>query len=277
MVKREPETQAELTSALGHFAALGVDLIVIDGGDGTVRDVLTAAAGIYRGRLPQIALLPSGKTNALALDLGIPAGWSLHDAVDAYRAGKTVARSPLTVSRLGSDDSERHGFLFGSGAFTRATALAQDVHRRGWFNGAAIMLAMAGAIGQTLFGSAQNRWRRGEQVRISHDGKDIHSVNLYLFLASTLERMPLGLKPFGPERAGMKLLAVKAPPRGIPRYLLPLLRGRQPKGMEEAGFVQRDAERVYLSMAGAFILDGERYPGGKIAVGRGIPIDFVVP
>jgi hypothetical protein len=112
---------------------------------------------------------------------------------------------------------------------------------------------------------------------MSRDGQDFRSFNLYLLLASTLERMPLGLKPFGPERDGLKLLAVKAPPTGIARYLLPLLRGRSPRGMEEAGFIRRDAERVYLSMTGAFILDGERYPGGKLSVARGQAIDFIIP
>lgn len=277
IVKREPASPEDLLAALGHFAGLGVDLIIVDGGDGTVREVLTAASKVYNGNMPQVALLPSGKTNALALDLGIPADWSLQDAVRAYRAGNTLARTPLTVSRLGVANDEKHGFILGAGAFTRATALAQHAHRKGWFNGGAIMMAMIGAIGQTIFGGAQNRWRRGERVMVSRDGDDIRSLNLYLLLASTLTRLPLGLKPFGPAREGLKLLAIEAPPRGIARYLLPLLRGKQSAAMERSGFIQRDAERLYLSMPGAYILDGERYPAGKLLIGRGDPINFVVP
>ncbi len=277
IVKREPETREDLALALGDFARMGVDLIVIDGGDGTVRDVLTAAARIYRGRLPRVALLPSGKTNALALDLGIPTSWTLQDVVRAYRAGTLSARSPITVARLGKADTEVHGFLFGSGAFARATALAQGVHRKGWFNGPAIALAMASAITQTILGGKDNRWRRGEQVRFSLDGKDFSSRDLFLLLGTTLERMPLGLKPMGPVRPGLKLLAVEAPPRRVLRNLVPLLTGKSTRRMADAGFVHHEVDRLYLSMRGAFILDGERYSGGKLVIAKGAPISFVTP
>lgn len=46
----------------------GVDLLVIQGGDGTIRSLLPA---VVRSRVP-VALIPSGTANVLARELGIP-------------------------------------------------------------------------------------------------------------------------------------------------------------------------------------------------------------
>ena len=51
----------------------------MDGGDGTLREVLTALPGAF-ATPPLLAVLPSGKTNILALDLGTPHGWTLEAA-----------------------------------------------------------------------------------------------------------------------------------------------------------------------------------------------------
>ena len=80
-----PCTRAELRDVLARFAAERVELLVIDGGDGTVRDVLTLASGAWDRWAPRLAALPSGKTNALAIDLGLSPDWSLDQALAAAR------------------------------------------------------------------------------------------------------------------------------------------------------------------------------------------------
>ena len=75
-----------------------IDYLVVDGGDGTVRDVLTCGAGIFGESWPTLIVLPNGKTNALAADLGLPTNWSLSDAMEAiqfhgvFRGGCLAAR-----------------------------------------------------------------------------------------------------------------------------------------------------------------------------------------
>ncbi|RZM32659.1 MAG: hypothetical protein EOP67_26515, partial [Sphingomonas sp.] len=95
-----PRTQAELAEVLTDFARHGIELLVIDGGDGTIRDVMTAAARVWTGAAPRVAIVPSGKTNALALDLGIPDDWTLDQALTAARFESDphpVACAPRTV------------------------------------------------------------------------------------------------------------------------------------------------------------------------------------
>ncbi|MGN6497543.1 MAG: diacylglycerol/lipid kinase family protein, partial [Tsuneonella sp.] len=75
-----PEERGDLPGVLARYAAAGIDLLVINGGDGTVRDVLTAAVPVFGESWPAIAVLPMGKTNALNVDLGAPRDWTLAGA-----------------------------------------------------------------------------------------------------------------------------------------------------------------------------------------------------
>jgi hypothetical protein len=277
-----PRTQDELAAVLADFARHGIELLVIDGGDGTIRDVLTAAARVWTGTRPRVAIVPSGKTNALALDLGIPADWTLDQALTAARRGAVKVRSPIEVVRK-DDGSVLRGFLFGAGAFVEATALAQRTHRAGAFNGVAVGLALCWAILQTLFGGANSAWRSGTRMAIrfaagSKAGLNANTDrNRYLMLASTLKRMPIGIRPFGTPRIGLKTLVVDAPPRWLAAATPLIVAGSPAAWLDRAGYHRIDSPALDLSMESGFILDGEVYPGGDLIVREAPPITFVIP
>lgn len=272
-----PDTQEDLRRALADFAARGVDALVIDGGDGTVRDVATAAAAIFPAGLPLLTLVPSGKTNALALDLGIPVDWPVEAALDALRAGRVKHRAPIEIVREGSAAPDLRGFIFGAGAFVRATNLAQRTHRLGAFNNVAVALSIAGGVAQTLLGGRRNPWRRGDHTHIAVAGEERVDHALYVLIASTLKRMPLGITPFGAPRAGLKLLAIDAPPKRLLRSLPTLLAGRNAAWLEAAGYHRIDAAEIALALSGDFVLDGETFPGGAMTMRQGAPIAFAAP
>ena len=269
-----PDSLDELRDALALFARNGVNALVIDGGDGTVRDVLTAAA--YRfDRMPRVAVLPSGKTNALADDLGVPRGWTEEQAVAALRSGRTIARSPIEIRRPDARTPELYGFLLGAGSFVPATALAQRTHRLGAFNGLAVGLSVASCAAQTVFGGTGNPWRQGTPMRIAlPDGRSLDGSK-YLLLASTLERLPLGIRAFGQPRAGLKLLAIDAPPPRLLGNLPALLGGSEMP--DAAAYRREDADSIELTVKGDVIVDGEPFAGGAMTLTRGTPIGFAVP
>ncbi len=271
-----PRTTEALVETLTGFARHGIELLVIDGGDGTVRDVLTAAGQLWGRNWPAIAVIPSGKTNALAIDLGLPGDWSLGEALAAMRGGRTVVRRPVEVARNDGNVPLR-GFLFGTGAFVKATALAQHTHRAGAFNGIAVGLALGWALMLTMFGRKGNDWRRGDRMDVRLPGGPVESDPLYLLLASTLVRLPVGLKPLGKTREGLKLLTVDAPPRMIPVTVPALLSGSQAAWLERAGFHHRDAASFEITPHEGFILDGEQFAGGVLSVRQGPVLSFVVP
>jgi Diacylglycerol kinase catalytic domain len=272
-----PQTLEELYAVLGTFVDQGVDSLVIDGGDGTVRDVLTTIARHFAEFRPRIAVVPSGKTNALALDLGISIDWSLEKAVAALIRGRIETRSPIEVWCDGDARPLVSGFIFGAGAFVRATEAAQKAHRIGAFNGLAVGLSIAAAVAQTVLGRPDNPWRRGEEMRIARDAQTVATGPQYLVLASTLRRMPLGIKPFGPERAGLKMLRIDAPASHILQATPMILAGRSRPWLEAAGYHRDDADVFDITLDGGFIIDGEAFPGGVLSLRQGAPISFALP
>lgn len=272
-----PDTREKMVEALATFARKEIDLLIIDGGDGTVRDVMSAAGPFFGSTMPAIAIVPSGKTNALANDLGIPLDWDIEQIKSSFQAGRVTERAPIEIAYEESDVPLR-GFLMGTGAFVRATVLAQHTHRMGAFNGIAVGLSVLGAVLQTCLASANNPWRAGETVSyLDRDGQACER-QLYMMLLSTLQRFPLGIRPLGHAADGLNALAVDAQPRMLPVVLPAILVGREGGWLERLGYRHLhtlEAGRVRLN--GGFVLDGEIFPGGTVSVRAGEPIRFVVP
>lgn len=273
----EPASRVEIVGVLQALKQEQVELIVVDGGDGTVREVLGAAHLVYGRQLPRFAVIPSGKTNALAHDLGIARDWSLGDAIRAHYAGRVATRSPVRVQWTQRQFPDQFGFILGLGVFNRATMLAQRVHKRGLFNSAAVFFTIALGLAKGVFGNARSGWRRGDMVCLSYDGGGIAARRIYLLLATTLRTMPTGVKPFGPERDGLKVRLVEAPPRALLRHAANILRGVDTAQQAADGYHRFDAEQLMLQLTKNIVLDGEQFPGGHVTISRGAPIEFVVP
>jgi hypothetical protein len=273
-----PRGRQALDETLARFAAEKVDLLVLDGGDGTVREVLTRAPRHFRAGMPALAVLPSGKTNALAFDLGAPPGWSIKAALQCAREGRFHTRRPMEVFRAGDSAPLVRGFIFGAGAFVRATDLAQRTHSLGAFEEVAVGLTLGVAVFRTLFGGPRSGWRAGEPMRIALGEAPAHAGDVFLLLASTLERLPLGVQPLGPpDRGRMRSLAVEAPPRRLLSALPKLLSGTETPWLAEAGYHQSVDERIDMALDTSFVLDGETFPGGELSLRLGAPLQFVTP
>ncbi len=275
----EPATPQALALDMQRFAAAGVDLVIIDGGDGTVREVLTALPDAYGDKPPVLAILASGKTNILALDLGPRRGWDL-DAI-LRRAAEVEpfykTRTPLEVSWA---DPTRHpvrGFVFGLGAFVRATQMSQSVHRMGAYHSLSVALTLAGAAFGTLFGGRRDQWRHGVALTGQVDDQPLPLGERFVLMATTLKRLPFGLRPFGPPTDAMKVLDVDGPPRRLLAALPTLLAGRAAPWLGRNGYRRQEAERLTISVPEPVIVDGEVFPGGEIVVRRGAPMRFLAP
>lgn len=285
----QPGDRAQLPVALAEFAATGIDLLVVNGGDGTVRDVLTCGAPIFGDDWPAIAVLPKGKTNALTVDLGVPADWTLQHAIDAFTRGARVHRRPIAVSPLDdagldkADTGDLFGFIFGAGAFATATRAGQAAHRLGAFNSAAVGATVVWAVAQWLFASRANPWRRGARMAIAlganeapmaHSGQGDPAWRQILF-ATTLETLPAGLAPFGAMRKGLRLVALDQIRRRFTLTIPTVLRGNVPPRLRERGIHQVAAPYFTLDIHDQFILDGEAFPPGRYRIGQGPMLHFV--
>lgn len=288
VLTRTPRTRTALRAELADFAARGIEYLAVDGGDGTVRDVLTCGEDIFAGHWPQLIVLPKGKTNALAVALGLPNHWSLAEALDAVAQGKTTERSPLVVELPaeardadGAPALRVQGFILGAGMFTQCTEAAQRAHRLGAFNSFAVLLTIVWGLLKSFFGAPSGTEMRfgvgRERVPLPDSGRG-GPDRRYLLLASTLDRFPLGIKPFGPHKQGLMIALVDAPLRRI-LALVPLLA----TGAHWAGLTGLGAHRLALDeelaleLGDRFILDGEYFPAGRYVLRQGAPLRFVVP
>lgn len=285
-----PREREQLPVALADFARKNIDLLVINGGDGTVRDVLTCGQSIFGEDWPAIAVLPKGKTNALTVDLGVPDDWSLQDAIDALDHGGRVHRRPITVAarderRKPEEISRVAGFVLGAGAFTLATRAGQSAHKLGAFNSMVVAVTGLWALLQSLFAGRSNPWRKGARMRIglgasdapmAHSGQGDPAMRQLLF-ATTLERLPVGIKPFGALKSGLKIVAFDQISRRTTALIPLALLGRLRGSLRERGIHQLAATQFSLAIDDQFILDGEAFPPGEYRIDQGPELAFVTP
>ncbi|PJA61023.1 MAG: hypothetical protein CO163_00500, partial [Rhodobacterales bacterium CG_4_9_14_3_um_filter_71_31] len=85
----EARSAAETPAALAALRAAGVVAVVVDGGDGTVRETATHLAQAFGGAPPPLGVLPHGNTNLIARSLGALADEAALAALAArLRAGR---------------------------------------------------------------------------------------------------------------------------------------------------------------------------------------------
>lgn len=193
---RQAATPEQLAAALDDFQRAGVDLLAVNGGDGTAHVVATALAARWSGPLPRLLLLRGGAMNTVA-DAhrihGTPQA-ILGRALHARGAGlplPTIERDLVRVEAAGL--APRVGFLFGTGlavAFleawygtghpTRATALA-------------LLLRAAGSA--AVRGRFARALSRQEPMHIVADGEDWPADAFLTVVAGAVPEIGFGFAP----------------------------------------------------------------------------------
>ncbi|WP_020180138.1 diacylglycerol kinase family protein [Methylopila sp. M107] len=264
---------------LRRFAEEGVTVVAVDGGDGTLRDVMSVLPWAFGDALPAVAIVASGKTNVAAADVGCVARAALPALAEAARAGaalKHETRRPILVE---VGDARMLGFVFGLGAFERATRLVNErVHTKGVAQklGVAMGVVMSGAA---ALGKDRELWRSGVPLALSIDGAEPEMRHSFALLATSLNRLMLGLWPFwGKGEGGFNVTEVAAPPRRLIRTLATAGIGRPPSWAADYGYKSAKADRVSLTLREPFIFDGDTFaagPDGRVELTAGPAIRFV--
>ena len=284
----QPETRADISAALLDFLQRGVEYVVVDGGDGTIRDVLSCGLEVYEDNWPTFAMLPKGKTNALNIDLGGPRDWTLGAALHRIGTAPEVIRRPMIVRAVSQGpDVPRAlaGFVLGAGAYTLGVQVAQKAHRLGMFNSVAVALTTALGVARLAFGRNSNVWRRGTvmDVRLGARRTPLPRTRFgqpdrrALLLASTLDVFPAGLKLFGTLGEGLKLTVLDFARRRAIVLVPAMLMGRPLRDAAELSIHQRSVDQFEITLDEPFVLDGESFAGGQFVIESGPDLRFVVP
>lgn len=279
-----PASPEELARTLAGFAAQGIELLVVDGGDGTMREIMTAGAPVFGDAWPDLLLLPKGKTNALAIDLGMPDKCTLAEALRAATTARKMTRRPLLLEREDGEHPPVLGFILGAGMFNASIAAGQVAHRFGAFQGFAVAVTVFASIVQALFGIGRSPWRalhgmgivtrEGGEVDRSQHGEP---GQRYAAGFSTLGRFPVGLRPFAEVPGPIRYIAVDAPLRRVVALVPAILFGMDRPILRKLGVFRGSASEVSLDLDGPFILDGESFPAGRYRLRQGPELTFLVP
>lgn len=278
----EFENVADIPGALAMFAESGVALLVINGGDGTIQATLSS---IINDRPfptpPPIAVLPGGKTNMIAADLGArgtPAKVLARLlASPARRARGTVGRSLITLD-TGDGNPPRVGMFFGTAGVLKGILWTRRQVHRAWLP---VKLAHFLAIVRLVFSGITGFLARPLETRpqLLHagDGRRIRG-RFSLVLATTLDRVLFRLRPFGQTGKGaIKFSAIESGGGPMRRALFALLTGRYDKGGIDGLHVGR-FDSLVIEGQEPVTLDGEIYdavPGQPMRLGSTGAVDFI--
>ncbi|HET6220754.1 MAG TPA: diacylglycerol kinase family protein [Dongiaceae bacterium] len=264
----ELQAIADLPEVLREFARREVGLVAISGGDGTVHAVMTELlnGGMFE-RPPLLAVLPAGMTNLISHDVGlrgrlVPALARLLDGTSgAALGGERITRSILSVQRA-PGEQPFHGMFFGTAGFPRAVELVRDkVHPLGAERHYAAALGVGLSLLRLLWGRTErhNLWH-GDRMSVALDGAPARTGDYILFLATTLERLILGVWPFwgeGDAKGAVRYTAIDFPPRHPLSAIWPVVRGRSRPWLAAAGYRSGRVGSCTLGLDCPMVLDGE--------------------
>lgn len=263
---KEAVTPDEIRHVLSGFADLSVNLVVINGGDGTVQATLNALMNDRAfSILPRLAVLPAGTANMIAGDVGLgPYGpRTLEKLLAQNESFPSVPHlTSRGILRLKFPDERPpiYGMFFGAGAIYFGTQLGrqtkQSVGRLGEWGAGLILAKFLVALA-----TGSKKGLHPVPVGISVDGIDCGTREFLVLFVTSLERLFLGMKPFWNLNPGpLHYTGLTVPYRHLWRLLPALLRGKHhPSATQENGYDSRNPREMRLHLTSGFVLDGEMY------------------
>jgi len=286
----ETSSAAAVPDALWDLAHQDVELLVVNGGDGTLSHVLgeVLGSGAFDGRVPHVAVLRGGRTNMSARDLGsardpVRSMASLLWAAQTDRVHERTFARPVLRVQYGPGMNLRYGMFFGAGVIHRGIELVHHrfkEKRQGVF-GASLMTSTLLARLALLGDSAGVL--EPDKISMLVDGEPVERGESTLVMATSLDELFLGLRPFwGRGEGGVRFTSIAAGARRFGRSLPRILSGQPGTGEraldEQDGYLSRNAARVDLRMDCGFTVDGELEapePGRIVSLTADTRVPFV--
>jgi len=282
----EVEEVDQIADALRTIARIKPRVLVINGGDGTVQATLTELyhGGHFGDAPPPVAVLPNGKTNLIALDLG-----AIGKPLETLEQIVAMARGDLTdhvvvrqMIALSSGDGTRPVlgmFLGGAGLAEIILYCRHKIYPLGLPNTLSHVIAAGAAILAILFGiSARFLPMTRSAVRISWFRKGELSGSFALLMVTTLERLLLRSKADETNAGHMKFIAVEHNRTGLATMVFDTLLGRFGTRRGRGVHLAREDMIRIDSDAGRVLLDGELFEAraGKPIILRSTePVPFL--
>jgi len=284
----EVEDVSQIGEAIRTIARVQPKVLIINGGDGTVQTTLTEIyhGGHFGDSPPPVAVLPNGKTNLIALDLGAHGDplaalervmeMTRRDEIDQH----VVARELISLSD-GSDRPVVGMFLGGAGLADSILFCRDKVYPLGLPNGFSHVLTALAVIVSLVFGiRAAFLPPRPSEVVVSLRRQGQMQGRFSLLIVTTLEKMLLGSTTDKRKTSdgGLKLMLVDQSPLALVRAIAAGMFGRLGRNRMAGVHVERGDEIHIEGHRPSVILDGEifRAPEGRpIVLTQTAPVPFL--
>jgi len=269
-----PSSLEDLSTTVLNLKESGIDILCINGGDGTIHQTITALFTVYGDDpWPQIAILKGGTMNNIARNVGIPLLSNANTMLRTILQGgpfETVVKHPLIV------DEQRAGFIYGTSGIA---AFLDEYYEGGnasvW---KAAKMAIHAICSALVRGSYAGRIFASRPIQITvgdKQGQSDHYTNLGI---STLTDLGFYLRPFyetlhRPDIA--HLITMNCSPLYIV-FALPRMWMAKPTNKNY--IEDLSGKEIVMNFGGeqSYTLDGDLYPvtqEQRIRVGP--PITFI--
>lgn len=271
----EVEHADQIGQALKTIARVKPRVLVINGGDGTVQAALTELyhGGHFGDNPPPVAVLPNGKTNLIAHDLGADG-----DPIEALERVLALVRTDLVphiVSRelISLTNGRTNGravlgmFLGGAGLADMILYCRHKIYPLGLPNWAAHGLTfLLGLISVIVGRHSRHLPAQWALIRVSVTRSGEMQGRFALVIVTTLERLLLnignmngGTSGAGPRAGAMQLLVIERNLFSILGALIAAVRGRLGLSRLAGVHVERGDEIRIHGGQSSVILDGEMF------------------
>jgi len=257
-----------------HFKERRIDILAVNGGDGTTHMALTAFLAVYGDTpLPRVALLRGGTMNTMASGVGIRGrpDQLLGQLVQAYHSGqplRNVQRNCLIVDG-------QAGFLFGNGIVSNFLEVYYEGSEPTPWK-AARLLSQA-VLSTIVQGHFFKRLHRRVSVSVTVDGKRWENTDWLTVGIGTVDNIGFRFRPYPrvvDHPGHLEVLGLAGTLGDLARALPRLRLGRH---LEHPSFPNALAKSIVLESEEpmSYMIDGDFHRGGqRLEVTVGPPISF---
>ncbi|KKC26738.1 diacylglycerol/lipid kinase family protein [Sphingomonas sp. SRS2] len=284
----EVESIEQIGEALRTIARVNPKVLVVNGGDGTVQAALTELylGNHFDGSPPPVAVLPNGKTNLIALDLGAVGDpiAALARVIEIARNGieeHVVVRELIALSD-GTDGARPVLGMFLGGAGLADTILycRNKIYPLGLPNGISHILTAIAVMATLILGIRTAFLPPAAtplKVSMMRQGQ-LHG-RFSLLIVTTLHKLLLGSSTAGSATAGaLQLMVVEQRPIPLLRAIFAGIFGRVGRNQMDGVHFERGDEIRIEGDRSSVVLDGEIFqadPGRPIILKTTPPVPFL--
>lgn len=265
----------ELRKVANDFQTRAIQILAINGGDGTISRTITAFIHAYQGKpLPKIVLLGGGTMNMLANNLQIYGNPEeiLSRLLFAHSAKEGFSEFSIDSIKV----KNNYGFLYADGV---SVSFLKEFYKNKTGSLGVVALCLKVGLSSIVNGSLYNSMIKSQSLSVSSQTSETMELSALSIFCSTVEEIPMHIKMFQKPKKNneFNVLLLNLKPRDllwkfIPHFLMSPYK-------EGCGKIRFTTPFINLNYRGPqpYSIDGEIFyeESGSIKVEKGPRIDFL--